>query len=132
MSSPDQYCILVAEDDPIVRYTTTHVLQRHGYCVLEAHDGTDAIRLEAAYDGTIHVLVTNVAMPEMGGHDLAREMKTRRPDLKVLIVSGEGEADFPPEAKSHDFALLKPATSQAIIAKVEELLHQSGDTITSD
>lgn len=92
--------------------------------MLEAQNGADAMRVEAEHNGAIHVLVTNVRMPEMGGHDLAREMKAKRPDLKVLIVSAEGEDDFPPEAKSHDFALLKPVTSEAILTRIEQLLRR--------
>ncbi len=116
--SSEQYCILVAEDDSVLRYVTAHALSRQGYCVLEARDGAEALRLEAEYKGAIHVLVTNVTMPEMNGHDLARELKQKRPDLRVLIVSGDGEEDFPPEARSHDLSLLKPVTSAAIITNV--------------
>ena len=54
-------------------------------------------------------------MPGIKGHDLARQMKAKRPDMKVLIVSGDGESDFPPEARSHDSALVKPVDSHAIL-----------------
>jgi len=127
MLAPDQYCILVAEDDEIVRYLTARALSQQGYCVLQARDGEEALRLEAAYDGIIHVLVTNVHMPNMNGHELAREIKRKRPDLKILIVSAESEGDFPREAHHHDFALLKPVTSQELIGNVEQLLRQHGD-----
>jgi two-component system cell cycle sensor histidine kinase/response regulator CckA len=127
MLPPDEYCILVAEDDEIVRYLTARSLSQQGYCVLQARDGEEALRLEAEYDGIIHVLVTNVRMPNMNGHDLAREIKLKRPDLKILIVSAESEADFPRDAHHHDFALLKPVTSRELVGNVEQLLRQHGD-----
>jgi two-component system cell cycle sensor histidine kinase/response regulator CckA len=99
--------------------------------VLQARDGAEALRLEAEYDGIIHVLVTNVQMPRVNGHDLTRELKRKRPDLKVLIVSGDGEPDFPPEAKGHDVALMKPVTSELLIQNVKQLLSQRGDVPAS-
>ena len=131
MAKPDHYCILVAEDDDIVRYLTTRTLSQQGYCVLQARDGQEALRLEAEYDGVIHVLVTNVRMPNLNGHDLAREIKQKRPDLKILIVSAEGEDEFPREAYHHDFALMKPVTSEALLHQVEILLRQNGDAPAS-
>jgi two-component system cell cycle sensor histidine kinase/response regulator CckA len=128
MSAPDEYCILLAEDDEIVRYLAARALSQRGFCVLQARDGEEALRLEAEYDGTIHVLVTNVRMPNLNGHDLAREIKRKRPDVKILIVSAEAEDDFPREAYHHDFALMKPVTSPELIENVERLLRQRGDT----
>jgi two-component system cell cycle sensor histidine kinase/response regulator CckA len=120
--SPGQYCILLAEDDSALRYLISRALSQGGYCVIEASDGHRAMAREAEFDGTIHMLVTDVHMPGIDGHELAREMKQRRPDMKVLIVSGEQEADFPPEARSHDFALLKPIEPAAVVEKVTQLL----------
>ena len=120
------YCILVAEDDILLRCATTRSLSRMGYCVIEAANGREAMELAARYDGTVHVLVTNVQMPEMDGHELARELKKSRPHLKVLIVSAVHEKDFPPDALAHDFALLKPATPQSVLSEVERLLRVDG------
>ena len=120
------HCILVAEDNALLRYSTVRSLSSKGYCVIEAENGREALRLAAEYDGAVHVLVTNVQMPEMDGHKLARELKKSRPHLKVLIVSAMDEKDFPPDAKAHDFALLKPATSDSITTQVERLLRPDG------
>jgi DNA-binding response OmpR family regulator len=130
MPDPDHYCILLAEDDAIVRYLAARALSQRGYCVLQARDGEEALRLEGEYDGIIHVLVTNVRMPNVNGHDLAREFKRKRPDVKILIVSAEAEDDFPREAHHHDFALLKPVTSTELIDNVERLLRQHGSSPT--
>jgi CheY-like chemotaxis protein len=124
---PSDYCILVAEDNEILRYVMFKTLSEHGYCVLEAVGGDEAMQRQAEYDGRIHVLVTNVDMPGMRGHELAFQMKVKRPDIKVLIVSGEGESDFPPEAHGHDLALLKPVTSTDLLSTVAGLLKARGD-----
>lgn len=126
--SPQNYCILVAEDDPAILRTISGALSKNGYCVLTAADGREAIQREALFDGTIHVLVTNVRMPRMDGHELARYLRQKRPGIKVLIVSGEDERDFPPEARSYDFALLKPVDSETVLSKVQQLI-QDRDTL---
>ena len=129
---PSNYCILVAEDNAILRYATSRVLSERGYCVLEASNGHEAMKLEAEYDGIIHVLITNVDMPGIRGHELASQMKAKRPDIKILIVSGDDEDDFPPEARSHDSALVKPVDSAAVLSTVDRLLHDRGDVAISE
>jgi hypothetical protein len=119
------YCILVAEDNAIMRYTLAKTLSEQGYCVIEASDGREAMKREAEYDGSIHVLITNVDMPGIKGHELAFQMKAKRPDIKVLIVSGDDEDDFPPDAHSHDLALVKPVDSRSILSTVASLLKNS-------
>src|SRR3954447_6239676 len=126
MNSTD-YCILIAEDNEILRYVTSKALSGRGYCVIEAADGKEAMEREAEYDGKIHVLVTNVDMPGIKGHDLARQIKAKRPDMKVLIVSGDSEGDFPPEARSHDSTLMKPVDSNTIVQTVARLLKDFAD-----
>jgi CheY-like chemotaxis protein len=120
---PTNHCILIADDDEILRYAMTRHLVQCGFCVIEAVDGPSAMQREAEYDGAIDVLVTDVNMPGCDGHVLGRKIKENRPDVKVIIVSGENERDFPPEARSHDLALLKPVTPQRLAAKVSELLN---------
>jgi CheY-like chemotaxis protein len=120
------FCVLVADDDFILRYATTRSLSSIGYCVIDAANGREAMLRAAEYDGTVHVLVTDVEMPEMDGHELARELKKVRPHLKVLIVSAVHEKDFPPDARAHDFALLKPATPESVASEVARLLGVDG------
>jgi CheY-like chemotaxis protein len=127
-----KYCILVAEDNVVVRYITTHTLRKRGYCIIEACDGPDAIQRAAEYDGIIHVLVTNVRMPDMDGHKLAQKLKATRPDLKILILSADHEDDFPPEAHAHDTALLKPVYPDTLLTEVARLLRERGDVPASE
>ena len=115
-------CILIAEDNEILRYAMSRTLSHSGYCVIEACDGQDALLQERKYDGAIHMLISNVCMPGIDGHELAQQIRKSRPDIKILIVSAQHEEDFPPEARSHDFALLKPVTNGMLLAKVTEML----------
>ena len=119
--------ILVAEDDAILRYTTAKVLSCAGYSVIEAPDGISALRIIEQEAGEIDVLVTNVSMPHMHGHDLAREAKKVRPELRVLIVSGTHERDFPPEAVHHADTLMKPVDPATLLGRVQELLKHRSD-----
>ena len=123
-----EYFILLAEDDALIRYLTYQSLSDYGYCVIEAKNGEEAIKRAAEYGGTIHVLITNVRMPRIDGHELARSIKSMIPEIKVLIISAHNEADFPPEARSHDFALLKPVKEELVLSTVANLLQQRGDT----
>ena len=132
MADPDKYCILVAEDNAVLRYVTTRVLTERGYCVIQAKDGKEALERADEYDGAIHVLVTNVEMPEKNGHELTRELKEKRPDLQVLIVSGHDEAEFPPETRHVADALIKPVTTDVLLAKVQELLTRYGQFQPAD
>jgi len=114
--------VLVAEDDPILRYATAKVLSNAGYRVLEAPDGLAALRIAEQEASELGMLITNVYMPKMSGHQLAREVKKLRPDIVVLIISAQNESEFPPEARAYADALLKPVEPEALVAKVRELL----------
>ncbi len=81
--------VLLAEDETSVRDLAAGILRRQGYDVLEAPDGHRAFSLAQEHSGeTIHLLVTDVVMPQMGGRELADRMKIIRPDMKVLYMSG--------------------------------------------
>jgi two-component system cell cycle sensor histidine kinase/response regulator CckA len=80
--------ILVVEDEDCVRALIRHVLQHSGYNVLEASNGRDAVRLAQDHQGTIHLLVTDVIMPHMGGRQVAERLVEMRPSIKVLYCSG--------------------------------------------
>ena len=80
--------ILVVEDEDSVRGFLQHFLAANGYKVLIANQGQEAMELAAAYDEEIHLLLTDVVMPGMGGRELAERLSNLRPNLKVLFVSG--------------------------------------------
>ncbi|MGA8343828.1 MAG: response regulator [Candidatus Sulfotelmatobacter sp.] len=80
--------ILLVEDEQSVRRATAEFLRLQGYTVLEAKDGIDALSVARNTRSTIHLLVTDVVMPNMSGGQLAKELAQLRPDTKLLFVSG--------------------------------------------
>jgi two-component system cell cycle sensor histidine kinase/response regulator CckA len=112
--------ILVAEDEPGVRRFVKDVLSASGYTVLEAGNGREAVELAAGYGGRIHLLVTDLVMPEMGGIDLAERMKELGQRAAVLYMSGYSERQLASEAAG---ALIeKPFTPAALLERVREAL----------
>jgi len=81
--------LLLVEDEQVVREMEAMVLREQGYTVLEAADGEEALRLVETQPGSgIHLLLTDVSMPKMGGKELADRLKVRAPDMRVLFASG--------------------------------------------
>jgi len=80
--------ILVVEDEPAVLQVANRVLRREGYVVLEANDGFEALALSAAYEGDIHLVVSDVVMPGMRGAEVVQRLQAQRPHLKALLMSG--------------------------------------------
>jgi two-component system cell cycle sensor histidine kinase/response regulator CckA len=80
--------VLVCDDDDDVRKLLVDVLGLRAYCILQARNGRDALEIAGRHDGPIHLLVTDVVMPELGGVELAGELRKRDPALRVLFVSG--------------------------------------------
>ncbi len=116
--------VLVVEDDPRVRDLAVNVLQRHGYEVLEAKDGLEALQVLEELEGPLDLLLTDVVMPAMDGCQLFEAAAADRPDLKVLYMSGYSE-----EVVSHDGVLdegvpflEKPFTVRSLSEKVREVL----------
>ncbi|MEE9204451.1 MAG: response regulator, partial [Nitrospirales bacterium] len=116
--------ILLAEDEPKVRRLVCDTLRRYGYVVLEARHGIDALVLSAQHLGPIHLLLTDVVMPQMGGPELADQLRSSRADLKVLYMSG-----YTQHAVVHHgvldpgvMLLQKPFTSDVLVRKVRQVL----------
>jgi two-component system, cell cycle sensor histidine kinase and response regulator CckA len=122
--------ILLVEDQDAVRTFACHVLLAGGYTVLEARDGEEAFRLAQQWQGPIHLLVTDVVMPRMGGWQLAELLDQDRPELRVLFMSGySGEAITRCGVLEAGPAFLqKPVTPVQLARKVREVL----DTDTPD
>jgi CheY-like chemotaxis protein len=80
--------VLVVEDEPEVLALVRAVLAEHGYVVLTADRPAEAVRLAQEHRGPIHLLVTDMVMPEMGGPALARRILASRGDMAVLYMSG--------------------------------------------
>ncbi len=80
--------VLLVEDEPAILKMTTRMIERQGYTVLPASTPAEALRMGEVHPGEIHLLVTDVVMPEMNGRDLAREMLHLHPNIKTLFMSG--------------------------------------------
>jgi signal transduction histidine kinase/ActR/RegA family two-component response regulator len=80
--------VLLAEDEPGVRKLAERILREAGYRLLVAEDGAAALEVARAYRGEIHLLVSDVVMPRLGGIELAAALLAERPGLRVLMMSG--------------------------------------------
>ena len=118
--------ILLAEDSAGVRAVAREVLQRNGYSVIQASDGRAALELAATHSGTIHLLVTDVIMPEMSGRQLADRLREVRSELKVLFVSGyTDDAIIRHGILEPGIAFLqKPFTPESLARKVRAVLDE--------
>jgi two-component system cell cycle sensor histidine kinase/response regulator CckA len=116
--------ILLVEDEDAVRRASAEFLSLHGYTVLEARDGLDALAVAKDYGSTIHIVVTDVVMPNIGGGQLAKELKSRRPEARVLFVSGyAGKIVMEHKAVNLETNFLqKPFTLKQLSAKIREAL----------
>jgi len=117
--------LLVVEDEPSVRHLAEGVLRSHGYSVLTAPNGQDALRVARQHQGPpIALVITDVIMPRMGGKVMAEWLKTSYPDLKVLFTSGyTEEAIERHDALDRDVEFLpKPYTPASLAGKVRDLL----------
>ena len=116
--------VLLVEDDEAVRALARKMLAAHGYTVLAAASGAEALKLAADHTGPIHLLVTDVVLPGMSGRELATRFQSVRPGLKVLYTSG-----YTDDAVVHHGVLdpgiaflQKPFTSGTLARKVRETL----------
>jgi len=116
--------ILLVEDEPAVRCATAEFLGLQGYSVLQATDGLDALSLLKDYGSTVHLMVTDVVMPNMSGGQLARELSALRPETKILFVSGyAGKTVLDHKVFDAEASFLqKPYTLKQLSSKVREIL----------
>ncbi|HXI62073.1 MAG TPA: GAF domain-containing protein, partial [Pyrinomonadaceae bacterium] len=116
--------ILLVEDEEQVRNLSKEILEGYGYSVLAAPDGSAGLSLGQEFPGRIDLVLTDVIMPQMGGKELVDQLKSLRPDSKILFMSG-----FTDDAIIHHgvlddgvFFLQKPFTTECLAAKVREVL----------
>ncbi|MFI5089642.1 MAG: PAS domain S-box protein [Terriglobales bacterium] len=116
--------ILLVEDEEGVRALTRQLLQRHGYTVLEAEHGEDALLLCERYSGPIHLVLSDVVLAQMSGRELVQRLAPLRREMKVLYMSGYSD-----EAIVHHGVLepgtaflQKPFTTESLMRKLREVL----------
>jgi two-component system, cell cycle sensor histidine kinase and response regulator CckA len=116
--------LLLVEDEPSILKLTARMIAQQGYAVLSAGTPGEAIRLAREHAGEIHLLMTDVVMPEMNGRDLARNLLSLYPQLKRLFMSG-----YPADVIAHQgileagvYFIQKPFSQQSLAAKIREVL----------
>jgi two-component system, cell cycle sensor histidine kinase and response regulator CckA len=116
--------ILLVEDEEAVRSFAARALKLRGYNVLEAAGGEEALELVRQYRGVIHLLITDVVMPNMDGPTLVRAVKRLKPDMAVIFMSGYAEEAFRRhDEKAEDLHFLaKPFGLKQLAAKVKDVL----------
>jgi len=126
--SPVSSTVLVVEDESTVRSLIGDVLRDRGYLVLSAENAEQALVLAHNQKGPIHLLVTDIILPTMLGTQLANELQTLIPDVKVLFISGYSDKEIVRRTqvgKSVPF-IQKPFTPQEFCSKVREVLNAEG------
>jgi len=118
--------ILVVEDEEEVRSLSALVLNRQGYRVLEASNGNEALMICTQQKEPIHLILTDVVMPQMGGKELADKLKILRPEIKVLFTSGyvDGSIVHQGTPDPHTAFLQKPYSPSSLARKIREVLER--------
>jgi CheY-like chemotaxis protein len=116
--------ILLVEDEDLVRSLVREILTGNGYKVLEAASGKEALEICAVYTDTIHLLLTDVIMPKMGGSELRDHVVSIFPDIKVLFMSGYTDDSVALQGilESDVEYIEKPFTPDNLSKKVREAL----------
>jgi two-component system, cell cycle sensor histidine kinase and response regulator CckA len=112
--------ILVVDDDDLVRYLVSTLLQRDGYEILQASNGLEALMVYSSYRARLDLVLTDIDMPQMNGLELTDRIRARDPNARILLMSGRAY-DFPEGYK--DVPLLpKPFRPDQLAAAVDEVL----------
>lgn len=116
--------ILLVEDDSLVRGLGSQVLRRQGYQVLEAAQGKEALQVAANHDGEIHLMLTDVIMPNLTAKELTERIKDSRPEIKVLFTSGYANDEVVRQGvlESEMAFIEKPYQLADLLRKVREVL----------
>jgi len=118
--------VLVVEDEPNVRRLAVLGLRAHGYVVLEAADGAEAIEIATHVGTTIEVIVSDVMMPGMSGPELLNRLSTIAPQARAVLMSGQADSTVLSQESALGCAFLpKPFTPERLARKVREVLDTS-------
>jgi two-component system cell cycle sensor histidine kinase/response regulator CckA len=115
--------ILVVDDTEEVRRMIRHILVQHGYDVLEAANGVEALKV---YGANIHLVLTDVIMPEMNGRELADHLRRINPATRMIFMSGYSDDPLVNRIERLAVFLAKPFTSAALTRKIREVLDTPG------
>jgi two-component system cell cycle sensor histidine kinase/response regulator CckA len=118
--------VLLVEDAEPLRALIKEFLKETGYMVLEAENGNEAIRIASAFGGPIHLLLTDVIMPNMGGKQLAEQLTSLRPSTKVLFMSGyPNDSIVQSGILANGVVFLeKPFTRETLLQRMRQVLEE--------
>lgn len=118
--------ILLIEDLNELREMVGSMLRAKGYKVLQARDGVEAISVATAHFGTIALILTDVIMPRLNGPEAVRQIRERRPDVKVIYITGySDQSSESGEAGADSITVEKPIKPEALLMKIRELLDEN-------
>jgi two-component system cell cycle sensor histidine kinase/response regulator CckA len=112
--------VLLADDEAIVRDLARFTLTRAGFTVLSASDGAEALEVSRQYAGIIHVLLSDIRMPNMDGLELAEALEKERPEIRILLMTGFSSGSIPPGLRPH--LLRKPFLPADLVLRIETVL----------
>jgi two-component system cell cycle sensor histidine kinase/response regulator CckA len=116
--------ILVVDNDKANRESVVSILERAHFHVLSAHGGVDAINLAEETAGEIHLLLCEVDVPQMSGPDLGQALKMTRPDIRVMLMSGQEHGNL--LILNYGWAYIrKPLVELKLIQMVNKVLHSA-------
>ena len=116
--------VLLVEDQPEVRSVAREMLRRHGYTVIDAANGSEALVAASNHDGRIDLLVTDVVMPGLSGRALAGQFVQQQPAARVLYMSGYTDDSIVQQGilEGGVAFIQKPFTPTALLQKVRDVL----------
>jgi CheY-like chemotaxis protein len=120
---PGRRTILVVDDEPMVREIAAEHLAEHGYTVLSAADGYEALPLVSEHP--IDVLFTDVVMPGLSGFELANRAKLIRPELGIVYATGYGYSAAGCDRPRHGHVLQKPYRAHELLVEIERACPKS-------
>jgi two-component system, cell cycle sensor histidine kinase and response regulator CckA len=113
--------ILLADDEAPIRRLVGQILRSHGYTVLEAADGVEALEVAEEHPGPIHLLLTDWCMPRLDGGGLISRLSNGHPETAILVMTGYMDVEMTSRAR----VLRKPFNPQALVESISAALHRS-------
>ena len=122
VAAKGQETVLLVDPNEIDRKLALSTLRRHRYQVLEASSSVEALLLAQQHPGTVHLVVSDLMMPEIGGRDLVKRLLEQHPMIKPLFVSGFDDEAMMSHRLNPRYLLRRPYRQAGLVEKVRELL----------
>ena len=122
---PAEIVVLIVDDEPIVRDFVQFALARHGFRVLVATSGYEALEIARAFEGQIHLVLSDVKMPGMNGPQMIETIQRERPGTKFLVMTGKSSGEIPRWLRPT--TLEKPFPLKQLIQHVNSVLGRQAE-----